>query len=211
MKKDELINIIVEEIIARETRTHVPVTISNRHVHIDEQTRKILFGENTLKVKRFLGQPGEFAAEETVKVIGPKGHFDKVRIIGPERKACQVELSVGDCFHLGIEPIVRDSGKCEGTPGIYLMGPCGAVQLKQGVIVAKRHIHMTPADAKKFGVKDNQMVRIRFNKGIRRGILGDVLVRVSENYALECHLDIEEANALGIKNNDMVYMETGGI
>jgi propanediol utilization protein len=211
MKKDELINIIVEEIIARETRTHVPVTISNRHVHIDEQTRKILFGENTLKVKRFLGQPGEFAAEETVKVIGPKGHFDKVRIIGPERKACQVELSVGDCFHLGIEPIVRDSGKCEGTPGIYLMGPCGAVQLKQGVIVAKRHIHMTPADAKKFGVKDNQMVRIRFNTGIRRGILGDVLVRVSENYALECHLDIEEANALGIKNNDMVYMETGGI
>ncbi len=211
MKKDELINIIVEEIIARETRTHVPVTISNRHVHIDEQTRKILFGENTLKVKRFLGQPGEFAAEETVKVIGPKGHFDKVRIIGPERKACQVELSVGDCFHLGIEPIVRDSGKCEGTPGIYLMGPCGAVQLKQGVIVAKRHIHMTPADAKKFGVKDNQMVRIRFNKGIRRGILGDVLVRVSENYALECHLDIEEANALGIKNNDTVYMEMGGI
>jgi len=211
MKKDELINIIVEEIIARETRTHVPVTISNRHVHIDEQTRKILFGENTLKVKRFLGQPGEFAAEETVKVIGPKGHFDKVRIIGPERKACQVELSVGDCFHLGIEPIVRDSGKCEGTPGIYLMGPCGAVQLKQGVIVAKRHIHMTPADAKKFGVKDNQMVRIRFNKGIRRGILGDVLIRVSESYALECHLDIEEANALGIKNNDMVYMETGGI
>ncbi|MGI6424578.1 MAG: phosphate propanoyltransferase [Tepidanaerobacteraceae bacterium] len=211
MKKDELINIIVEEIIARETRTHVPVTISNRHVHIDEQTRKILFGENTLKVKRFLGQPGEFAAEETVKVIGPKGHFDKVRIIGPERKACQVELSVGDCFHLGIEPIVRDSGKCEGTPGIYLMGPCGAVQLKQGVIVAKRHIHMTPADAKKFGVKDNQMVRIRFNTGIRRGILGDVLVRVSENYALECHLDIEEANALGIKNNDTVYMETGGI
>jgi putative phosphotransacetylase len=211
MKKDELINIIVEEIIARETRTHVPVTISNRHVHIDEQTRKILFGENTLKVKRFLGQPGEFAAEETVKVIGPKGHFDKVRIIGPERKACQVELSVGDCFHLGIEPIVRDSGKCEGTPGIYLMGPCGAVQLKQGVIVAKRHIHMTPADAKKFGVKDNQMVRIRFNKGIRRGILGDVLIRVSESYALECHLDIEEANALGIKNNDTVYMEMGGI
>ena len=210
MKKDELINIIVEEIIARETRTHVPVTISNRHVHIDEQTRKILFGENTLKVKRFLGQPGEFAAEETVKVIGPKGHFDKVRIIGPERKACQVELSVGDCFHLGIEPIVRDSGKCEGTPGIYLMGPCGAVQLKQGVIVAKRHIHMTPADAKKFGVKDNQMVRIRFNKGIRRGILGDCC-KSQRNYALECHLDIEEANALGIKNNDMVYMETGGI
>jgi len=211
MKKDELINIIVEEIIARQARIPVPVTISNRHVHIDEQARKILFGENTLKVKRFLGQPGEFAAEETVRVIGPKGHFDKVRIIGPERKACQVELSVGDCFHLGIEPIVRDSGKCEGTPGIYLMGPFGAVQLKQGVIVAKRHIHMTPADAKKFGVKDNQMVRIRFNKGIRRGILGDVLVRVSENYALECHLDIEEANALGIKNNDMVYMETGGI
>lgn len=211
MKKDELTRIIVEEIITRETRTLVPVTISNRHVHIDGGTRRVLFGENPLTVKRFLGQPGEFAAEETVKVIGPKGHFDKVRILGPERQFCQVEVSVGDCYHLGIKPTVRDSGQLEGTPGVYLAGPCGVVQLKQGIIVAKRHIHMTCADAKKYGVQNKQMVRIRYDSGFRRGILGDVLIRVSENYALECHLDIEEANALGIKNNDTVYMETGGV
>ncbi len=211
MEKDELTRIIVEEIITREKRTLVPVTISNRHVHIDEQTRKVLFGDNPLTVKKFLGQPGEFAAVETVKVIGPKGHFDKVRVLGPERKACQLELSVGDCYHLGIKPVVRDSGQWEGTPGIYLAGHSGVVQLKQGVIVAKRHIHMTPTDAKKYCVKDKQTVRIRVDLGPRRGILGDVLIRVSENYALECHLDIEEANALGIKNNDTVYLETGGI
>ncbi|MDD4569012.1 MAG: PduL/EutD family phosphate acyltransferase, partial [Tepidanaerobacteraceae bacterium] len=94
MKKDELIRAIVGEIITRETKIPVPVTVSNRHVHIDEQTRKILFGDNSLKVKKFLGQPGEFAAEETIKVIGPKGHFDSVRVLGPERHACQVEVSV---------------------------------------------------------------------------------------------------------------------
>lgn len=211
MKKDELTRIIVQEIITREKRTLVPVTISNRHVHIDEQARKILYGDNPLTVKRFLGQPGEFAAEETVKVIGPKGHFDRVRVLGPERQVCQVEISVGDCYHLGIEPMVRGSGRLEGTPGVYLAGPCGVVCLKQGVIVAKRHIHMTPAYAKKYGVQDKQTVRIRFDSGSRRAVLGDVLIRVSENYALECHLDIEEANALGIKNNDTVYLEMGGV
>ncbi len=211
MKNDEIVRLITEEIIAREIKIPIPVTVSNRHIHVDEHTRKILFGDNPLKIKKFLGQPGEFAAEETVKVIGPKGHFDSVRVVGPERRACQLEVSVGDCYHLGVQPVVRDSGDIEGTPGIYIAGPCGMVQLTQGVIVARRHIHMLPADAQRYGIKDKQLVRIRFSTGMRRGVLGDVIVRVNENYALECHLDIDEANALCIKNNDTVYLEIGEI
>ncbi|NLU09925.1 MAG: phosphate propanoyltransferase [Tepidanaerobacter acetatoxydans] len=211
MKNDEIVKLITEEIIAREIKIPIPVTVSNRHIHVDEHTRKILFGDNPLKIKKFLGQPGEFAAEETVKVIGPKGHFDSVRVVGPERRACQLEVSVGDCYHLGVQPVVRDSGDIEGTPGIYIAGPCGMVQLTQGVIVARRHIHMLPADAQRYGIKDKQLVRIRFSTGMRRGVLGDVIVRVNENYALECHLDIDEANALCIKNNDTVYLEIGEI
>ena len=211
MKNDEIVKLITEEIIARGIKIPIPVTVSNRHIHVDEHTRKILFGDNPLKIKKFLGQPGEFAAEETVKVIGPKGHFDSVRVVGPERRACQLEVSVGDCYHLGVQPVVRDSGDIEGTPGIYIAGPCGMAQLTQGVIVARRHIHMLPADAQRYGIKDKQLVRIRFSTGMRRGVLGDVIVRVNENYALECHLDIDEANALCIKNNDTVYLEIGEI
>lgn len=211
MEKEEIVKLVAQEIIAREMRVPIPVTVSNRHVHVDESAREILFGDAPLRVKKFLGQPGEFAAEETVMVIGPKGYFDSVRIVGPERKACQIEISVGDCYHLGVRPVVRDSGDIDGTPGVYLAGPCGVVQMQQGVIVAKRHIHMAPQDAEKYGVKNKQLVRIRYDTGMRRGILGDVLVRVNENYALECHLDIEEANALCVKNNDTVYMEIGEI
>lgn len=211
MKTEQLIKIITEEIVARNTAIPIPVTISNRHVHLDEESKKVLFGEKPLMVKKFLVQPGEFAAEETVKVIGPKGLFDSVRVLGPLRSTCQLEVSTGDCYHLGVKPMVRDSGDLEGTPGIYLVGPLGMVKLKQGVIVARRHIHMLPTDAKKYGVENGQKVRIRFNSGNRRGVLGDVVVRVNENYALECHLDIEEANALGIKNNDTAYLEMGEI
>lgn len=211
MKKDELVMLIVEELMAKQTKIPVPVTVSNRHVHLNEDARIALFGEKPLTVKKFLSQPGEFAAEETVKVIGPKGHFETVRVVGPERSASQLEISMGDCYHLGIKPVIRDSGQLEGTPGIYLAGPSGMIKLEQGVIVAQRHVHMIPSEAKRHGLSNLQKVRIRFAEGNRKGILGDVVVRVSENYALECHLDIEEANALGIKNNDTVFLETGGI
>ncbi|MFY9217272.1 MAG: phosphate propanoyltransferase [Tepidanaerobacteraceae bacterium] len=211
MNRDLLAKLITEELTARLVQIPVPVTVSNRHIHLDENARQVLFGDEALNIKRFLRQPGEFAAAETVKVIGPKGHFDRVRVVGPLRKACQLEISVGDCYHLGIEPVLRDSGQVEGSPGIYLVGPRGVVHMKEGVIVARRHIHMNSKDAEKYGIKDKEMVRIRFNSGPRRGILGDVIVRVSPNYALECHLDVEEANALGIKNNDTVYLERGGV
>lgn len=209
--EDKLIKQITREIIAMNKAFPIPVAVSNRHVHLNEHAKKTLFGDDSLIIKRFLTQPGEYAAAETVKIIGPKGHFDSVRVVGPLRSKCQVEISIADCYHLGIDPVIRDSGKLDDTPGIYLAGPRGVVKLDEGVIVAQRHIHMTTSNAEKFGVEDSDLVRIRFNSGLRRGILGDVLVRVSDDYSLECHLDIEEANALGIKNNDTVYMEIGGI
>lgn len=211
MSQEILVSKITQEIISYINRVPVPVTVSNRHIHLSKEVKEILFGEKPLTVKKYLGQPGQFAAEEVVKIIGPKGQFDAVRVVGPERKKCQVELSISDCYHLGINPIVRDSGKHEGTPGVLVIGPKGFIKMEEGVIVAQRHIHMTPEDAEKYGVKDLQLVRIRFDSGPRRGILGDVLIRVDEQFALECHLDVEEANALGIKNNDVVYMEIGGI
>jgi len=211
MNRAELVKTIAEEILAHHTSIPFPVTVSNRHVHLDEASRELLFGGKPLTVKKFLAQPGEFAAEETVKVIGPKGHFESVRVVGPERSACQLEISLGDCYQLGVEPVLRDSGNLEGTPGIYLAGPFGMIKMERGVIVAQRHIHMIPSEAKKHGINNLQKVRIRFGTGSRRGILGDVIVRVSEKYAPECHVDVEEANALGIKNNDTVFLEIGGI
>jgi putative phosphotransacetylase len=211
MLDEKLKEKIISEIMAFQNGRFIPVTISNRHVHINAEARKLLLGDRPMTVKKYLGQPGQFAAQEVLKVIGPKGHFDSVRIVGPERSQCQVELSVSDCFHLGVEAVIRDSGKHEGTPGIYLVGPCGFMKIDRGVIVAQRHIHMTPEEANEFKVKDMQLVRIRFDSGARCGILGGVIVRVSKNSALECHLDMEEANALGICNNDKVFMELGGI
>lgn len=209
--KGEIVNKIAEEILAWGKRIPVVVGVSNRHVHITEEAENILFGGKKITVKAYLKQPGQFAANETVKLLGPKGLIDNVRIVGPVRKSCQVEVSISDCYQLGVEPVIRDSGQLEGTPGIYIIGPAGFVKLEKGVIVAQRHVHMKPEDAKRIGVKDGDLVRIRYEKGIRCGVLGGVLVRVSESYDLECHLDIEEANALGVKTGDIVYLEVGGI
>ena len=211
MNWEETVKLITREILARQKVVPIPVTISNRHVHLDERAKSILFGDKPLTVKSFLGQPGEFAAEEVVKVIGPQVHFYNVRVVGPVRASCQLEVSVGDCYHLGIEPVVRDSGDIGGSSGAFLVGPKGMVEMEEGVIVARRHIHMLPSDAEKYGIEDSEKVRIRFAQGDRPGVLGDVVVRIHENYTLECHLDIEEANALGIKNNDTVFLEIGGI
>jgi propanediol utilization protein len=202
---------ITEELIAYIRAKPIPVAISNRHIHLSKEAKNTLFGPEPLTVKKNLGQPGEFAAEETVKLIGPRSHFEEVRVVGPEREKTQVELSISDCYHLGISPVVRISGNHEETPGIYVIGPKGFIELESGVIVAQRHIHMPSKEAYNFNVRDMQSVRIRFNSGPREGILGGVLVRVSERAALECHLDVEEANALGIKNGDHVFMEIGGI
>ena len=178
----------------------VPVGISNRQIHLSEQHIEELFGAgHTLTKTKDLSQPGQFACEETVTLIGPKGSLPGVRVLGPARKASQVELAATDTFKLGVKPPVRDSGKLEETPGIDVEGPMGKVHLDAGVIIAARHIHMTPEDALMHSLKDGDHVRVVV-PGVRGGIIEHVLVRVSPNYALDMHLDTDEGNAFSLSN-----------
>ena len=157
-----------------------------------------------LTVKKMLGQPGQYASEETVTIRGPKGELSRVRVLGPLRAQTQVEISIADGFTLGVKPPVRESGQLKDTPGIEIIGPCGSVKKDSGVIAALRHVHMTPKDAARFGVEDGQYIQTEID-GLRGAILCNVLVRVSDKYALEMHIDVEEANALGVKNGDRAF------
>ncbi|WP_407307496.1 phosphate propanoyltransferase [Desulfosporosinus sp. SB140] len=178
----------------------VTVGISNRHIHLSQQHIEELFGAgHTLTRTKDLSQPGQFACEETVTLVGSKGSMPGVRVLGPARKASQVELAATDTFKLGIKPPVRDSGKIEGTPGLDVEGPMGKVHMDEGVIIAARHIHMTPEDASKHSLNDGDHVRVVV-PGVRGGILEHVLIRVSSNYALDMHIDTDEGNAFGLAN-----------
>jgi putative phosphotransacetylase len=180
----------------------VPVGISARHIHLSPAHIELLFGGGyELKVLKDLSQPGQFAAEETVTIVGPKGKMDKVRILGPARGNTQVEISRTDAFALGVNPPVRESGNIEGTPGLKVIGPKGEVELEQGVIVAARHIHFHTADAAKWGIRDKQRLRVKLN-GERPLIFEDVVARVSDQYALDMHIDTDEGNAAGVKTGD---------
>ena len=170
------------------------VETSARHAHITDATLKILFGEcATLTNKKDLSQPGQFACEEKIEVVGPKGSI-KMSILGPTRPADQVEVSFTDARALGLTPPVRESGDVAGTPGVKLVGPCGEVEIKEGVMVAKRHIHMTPEDAAEIGVEDKQIVKVKLDTA-RPLIFDDVVVRVSPKFALAMHIDTDECNA----------------
>jgi propanediol utilization protein len=173
----------------------IPISASVRHAHLSRQHVEALFGPgHHLTPKADLSQPGQFACEETVALKGPKASVDKVRVLGPEREETQVEISRTDEFALGIDAPIRPSGKLDGTPGLCLMGPRGTVELPRGVIQAQRHIHMSPEDGARFGVKDKDWVMVRV--GGERGIVfDDVLVRVHKDYRLDMHLDTDEANA----------------
>lgn len=174
---------------------------SGRHVHVTGQQAQTLFG-HALTPDRPLSQPGQWVAKERVTVIGPKGQFYNVAVLGPERKEAQVEISLSDGRVLGIAPPVRPSGSVEGSPGVLLKGPMGEVRLSQGVVAAQRHIHITPDDAARFGVKDKQVVKLQTYTD-RPLVFGDVLVRVSKDFATRVHLDYDEANACGYKNGDL--------
>lgn len=207
MERQALVQMIQEE-VARRLRNRsdrIPAAVSNRHIHLCEADRQTLFGGAPLTRLRDLSQPGEYAAAETVTLVGPRGVIEKVRILGPLRRATQVEISRTDAFRLGVNPPVRDSGNHEGSQGLVVVGPAGAVTLRQGVILALRHIHMTPEDAARFGVQDRAMVAVRCG-GERSLILGSVLVRVSPRYRLELHLDTDEANAALLKDGDLVEL-----
>ena len=177
----------------------IPVGISNRHVHLSQCDLDTLFGVGYVLTKmKDLSQPEQYACKETVTICSHKGVIENLRILGPVRDKTQVEILAGDCFRLGVEAPLRLSGELHGTPGgVALIGTKGSVYLTNGLIVAKRHIHMSPDDAKRFGVHDGQIVSIEI-AGERGGVYHNTLIRVSASFALECHLDVEEANSMGV-------------
>jgi len=184
----------------------VPVGVSNRHIHVSQADLEVLYGPGyQLTPIKDLGQPGQFAAKETVTIRGPKGSFENVRILGPVRSNSQVEISLSDSFRLGVKAPIRESGQLENTPGLQLCGPVGTLELPCGAIVALRHIHATPEIAERMGICDKEIVEVE-TCGERRCVLGNVLVRVSDQFALEIHVDTDEANACGLKNNDYVLV-----
>lgn len=180
----------------------VSVGVSARHIHLSQEHIEQLFGQGyELTVMNPLSQPGQYAANETVAVEGPRGSFPRVRILGPARGQTQLEISRTDTYRLGIDAPVRQSGDIEGTPGVKIIGPAGEVVTTSGVIVAARHIHFHPDDAEAWGITDKQKLKVRL-PGERPLVMEDVIARVSPSYALDMHIDTDEANAAGIKNGE---------
>lgn len=174
------------------------VETSARHVHVTQEHLEILFGKGyELTKKKDLSQPGQFACEERVTVVGPKKELAGVSILGPVRPATQVELSATDARSIGIAAPIKESGDIAGSGACKLIGPAGEVEISEGVIVAKRHIHLTPADAEELGVKDKDVVWVKVATPERSAVLGDVVCRVSESYARAMHIDTDESNAIG--------------
>ncbi len=200
------LEILLEKIleVVEEKKLTVPVGISNRHIHLKEQDIETLFGRGyQLNKIKDLSQKGQYAAKEVVTICGPKSVIEKVRVLGPARKETQVEVSVGDCLKLGVKPEIRMSGDIRESSGITLIGPKGTVILSEGAIVSQRHIHMDEEDAKRFNVSNGEVVAIEVD-GPRGGQYENTCIRVDKTFTLECHLDIEEANAMGINSSSKI-------
>jgi putative phosphotransacetylase len=177
---------------------NILVETSARHAHVTQETLEILFGKGyELEIRKMLSQPGQYASTAKIKVVGPKGELT-CTILGPVRKADQVEISLTDARSIGVTALVRESGDIEGTQGCKLVGPCGEVVIEKGVIAAKRHIHMTPADALELGVSDKEVVSVAVKSNDRSLVFGDVVVRVHDSFALAMHIDTDESNAAGL-------------
>lgn len=180
------------------------VETSARHIHVTQEHLEVLFGKGaSLTHKKDLSQPGQFACEERVTIVGPKKEMPNVSILGPVRSATQVELSATDARSIGIAAPVRESGNIAGSGACKIIGPCGEVEINEGVIVAKRHIHLTPADAEELNVKDKDIVWVKLDTNGRKAILGDVVVRVSDGFSCAMHIDTDEANAVSSSGNLM--------
>ncbi|MDR2540887.1 MAG: phosphate propanoyltransferase [Candidatus Peribacteria bacterium] len=176
----------------------VPIGISNRHLHLSQEDANTLFGANyECRQMKDLSQPGQYACEETLTIKGPKGEITGVRVLGPYRKFTQVEILASDNYKLGTKAPVRESGDLEGSAEIEIIGPNGSVGLKQGLIVAQRHIHMTVADAENFGVKNGDIVKVS-TSGERAVVFENVVIRASDKFALDMHIDMDEANGAGL-------------
>lgn len=173
------------------------VETSARHVHVTQEHLEILFGKGaTLTHKKDLSQPGQFACEERVTIVGSKKELPNVSILGPVRPATQVELSATDARSIGVSAPIRESGDVAGSGACKIVGPCGEVEISEGVIVAKRHIHLTPESAEELGVKDKEIVWVKLDTADRKAVLGDVVVRVSDKFAPAMHIDTDESNAV---------------
>ena len=182
----------------------VLIETSARHVHVTQEALEALFGKDAvLTKKKDLSQPGQYACEERVTIVGPKKELKNVSILGPVRSATQVELSATDARSIGIPITVRESGDIEGTPGCKIIGPVGEIEIEKGVIVAKRHVHLTPETAEKLGVKNKDIVWVKAETDGRTAILGDVVIRVSDQFADAMHIDTDESNAIAATPNLM--------
>ncbi len=180
-----------------------PIGVSNRHIHLSQRDLESLFGQGyTLQNMKELSQPGQYAAAETVILAGPKGSIEQVRVLGPVRNKTQIEILRGDAFKLGVSAPVRESGNLDGSGEITVIGPKGSIYIKEGLIIAKRHIHMHPSDALTYCVNDGQIVQVKVG-GDRGAIFDNVVVRVSDKFSLDFHVDMDEANGAGIKHGDV--------
>lgn len=221
---NELIAVITEAVIMhlRENRNtkklhineeiiqsnRIPIGISNRHVHLSSEDMRVLFGHNAVLTKiSDLSQPGQFASEQRLTLVGQKGVIENVRVLGPCRNKTQVEISVSDCIRLGVQAPIRDSGDLQNSAGVTLVGPIGSITLREGVIIAARHVHMDLSDAEQFRVKDGDRINVKV-PGPRGLVFYEVLVRANDKFRLEMHIDIDEANAASLKNGDHVEIAT---
>lgn len=196
---------IVDEVIAQlnqiDGSTGIPIGVSARHCHLDQGALDMLFGTDYELTKKVdLSQPGQFASNETVTIVGPKGSIEKVRILGPLRKASQVEVSQTDAFKLGLKPPIRESGNINGSSPITIVGPKGSIYLKEGLIIAQAHIHMSEDDASFYDVENGDFVKVKIDHDARPVQFEKVLIRVSSRYKLELHIDTDEANAGAVKS-----------
>lgn len=195
MAAEKVIEAVVDEI---RTAGLVQIEVSARHVHLDKESVEVLFGVgHTLTPKRELSQPGQYLEEERVDIIGPKGSFKNVAVLGPERKHVQVEVSFSDAFALGINPPIRQSGDTKGSASVTLVGPNGEITIDEGAIVALRHVHMTPEDAERLGLVDNQIVSVEALTD-RKLVFEDTVIRVSPKFRTRMHVDVDEAGAAHI-------------
>ena len=182
----------------------VPIGVSNRHIHLSQSDFEKLFGAGaTMTHFKDLSQPGQFACKEVMTLVGPGGAIERVRLLGPARKQTQVEVSVADCFKLGIKAPLRDSGDLAGSAGLTIVGPKGSISIPEGCIIALKHIHMHTDDAARFGLKDKDHVNVQ-TCGERNLMFQEVLIRVSDKFKLEMHVDMDEANAASLTNGDLV-------
>lgn len=205
---DQITELVLAEIKKMENpQKLIPAGISARHVHLSQEDVEILFGKgHQLTFLKPLSQPGQFASQETVDLTGPRGSIKKVRILGPVRSHLQMEISLSDARVLGVEPPIRESGNIENTPGLNIIGPKGEIHAQKGAIIAQRHAHMSNIEALGYGISDGDYIRI-FVEGENGGVMDKVKVRVKNSYALDLHVDTDNANAFALKQGQMLRFE----